>query len=187
MARNRQLTESRIREAALLLLHRDGFEGWGVNAIAREAGVDKVLIYRYFGSVDDLLGEIIQATRFWPDPDSLPDHSPEAFLAATLEALAGEQQAQVLLSHPSARAPVSDIRRKFTADLDRWMSGFRRNALGSISEDQFERLPALLYFQAATGRDSLSPRDLWKQLSPPLRWTTDAVRAADEELPPELL
>ena len=79
MPRNRQKTESTIREAALRILREDGFEGWGVNAIARAAGIDKVLIYRYFGSLEDLLEEIVKETPFWPDPDALPDQSAEAF------------------------------------------------------------------------------------------------------------
>jgi AcrR family transcriptional regulator len=35
-------------------LARKGSRGLGVNAIAREAGVDKVLIYRYFGGLPEL-------------------------------------------------------------------------------------------------------------------------------------
>jgi hypothetical protein len=34
--------------------------------VAREAGVDKVLIYRYFGGVDELLGAFGQSGDFWP-------------------------------------------------------------------------------------------------------------------------
>lgn len=37
------------------LIAREGFAGLGMNAVAREAGVDKVLIYRYFGGLEALL------------------------------------------------------------------------------------------------------------------------------------
>jgi AcrR family transcriptional regulator len=37
------------------VLARDGFGAIGINAVAREAGVDKVLIYRYFGGLPELL------------------------------------------------------------------------------------------------------------------------------------
>ena len=37
------------------VLEQDGFEKMGVNLVARRAGIDKVLIYRYFGSFDGLL------------------------------------------------------------------------------------------------------------------------------------
>lgn len=44
------------------LLAREGFSALGVNAIAREAGVDKVLIYRYFGGIEGLLDAWGRAT-----------------------------------------------------------------------------------------------------------------------------
>lgn len=53
--RNRDATRERILAAVGALLAREGFSGLGVNAVAREAGVDKVLIYRYFGGIEALL------------------------------------------------------------------------------------------------------------------------------------
>ena len=188
MPRDRQKTESGIREAARRILHGEGFEGWGVNAIARAAGIDKVLIYRYFDSLEGLLEEIVQETVFWPDPEGLPDQSAEAFIGATQAALFAHPENHALLTHPSARNRVSLIQRKFSSDLDRWRSGFRRLTRGYITSDDLERLPALLHFQAATGQDTLSARDLWKQVSPPLEWTGPADQASEpDELPPELL
>lgn len=52
--RNRQLTRKKILDAMGRLLARKGSAGLGINAIAREARVDKVLIYRYFGGFDEL-------------------------------------------------------------------------------------------------------------------------------------
>ena len=56
-SRDRAVTEERMLAAVGEVLARDGFHAVGINAIAREAGVDKVLIYRYFGG----LGELLQA------------------------------------------------------------------------------------------------------------------------------
>jgi len=53
--RDRQATQEKVLAAVGRLLARDGFVGLGVNAVAREAGVDKVLIYRYFGGIEALL------------------------------------------------------------------------------------------------------------------------------------
>ncbi|HPC81855.1 MAG TPA: TetR family transcriptional regulator [Thermoanaerobaculaceae bacterium] len=53
--RDRQASRERILAAVGRLLARDGFASLGVNAVAREAGVDKVLIYRYFGGMEALL------------------------------------------------------------------------------------------------------------------------------------
>ncbi len=53
--RNRDATRERILAAVGALIAREGFSGLGVNAVAREACVDKVLIYRYFGGIEALL------------------------------------------------------------------------------------------------------------------------------------
>ena len=52
--RNRERTRGKILAAMGRILARKGSTGLGVNAIAREAKVDKVLIYRYFGGLDEL-------------------------------------------------------------------------------------------------------------------------------------
>jgi AcrR family transcriptional regulator len=54
-SRDREATRERILAAVGRLVARDGFSGLGVNAVAREAGADKVLIYRYFGGIEGLL------------------------------------------------------------------------------------------------------------------------------------
>jgi AcrR family transcriptional regulator len=187
MARNRQLTEKRILDAAHALLAGDGFENWGVNEVARRAGTDKVLIYRYYNSLDGLLTAVIQSTDFWPDPALLPEQSPEAFIEATLDFLSNHPQARALLAHPGAQSAASSIRRKFSDDLDRWLAGLQSHVQGSISSNQLERLPALIHFQISTGMQNLSPHDLWQQVSPPLDWSTRNEWSANEELPTELL
>ena len=187
MPRNRQLTESRIREAAIALLQERGFEDWGVNAIARQAGVDKVLIYRYFDSVEGLLETIVQETAFWPDPDSLPDHSAEAYLDATANAILGHSYSLALLAHPLARNPVSSIKRKFSSDLNAWMEGFLSRTSGSLSPGMLERVPALVHYQISTGQQNLSAHEIWLQVSPPLEWGPTSQVADYDELPTELL
>lgn len=52
--RDRSRTEEAIIAAARDVLVEKGFGAWGVNAIARAAGCDKQLIYRYFGGLDGL-------------------------------------------------------------------------------------------------------------------------------------
>ena len=48
------ITRRRLISAVGSLLAREGFKGIGVNAVAREAGVDKKLIYRYFDGLPGL-------------------------------------------------------------------------------------------------------------------------------------
>ncbi len=53
------------------VLSRHGFASLGVNAVAREAGVDKVLIYRYFGGLPELLRAYGKSGGFWPSAQEL--------------------------------------------------------------------------------------------------------------------
>ena len=69
--RDRAATEERILSAVGVVLARDGFRAIGVNAIAREAGIDKVLIYRYFGGLPELLRRWGASGRFWPTANEL--------------------------------------------------------------------------------------------------------------------
>ncbi len=66
--RDRERTRERILDAAVRMLARRGFGALGVNAVAREAGVDKVLLYRYFGGLEELLTAIAARPGFWPRP-----------------------------------------------------------------------------------------------------------------------
>jgi AcrR family transcriptional regulator len=65
-ARDRERTRERILDAAVRVLARRGFGALGVNAVAREAGVDKVLLYRYFGGLEELVGALAERPGFWP-------------------------------------------------------------------------------------------------------------------------
>ena len=69
--RDREQTQQRILDAVGRVLAREGFAGIGVNAIAKEAEVDKVLIYRYFGGLPDLLSFYGNSGQFWPGVDEL--------------------------------------------------------------------------------------------------------------------
>lgn len=66
MAHERQQTEQALIDAVGRLLSIRGFGGLGINAIAREAGVDKVLIYRYFDGLPTLLRAYGEHSDFWP-------------------------------------------------------------------------------------------------------------------------
>ena len=64
--RDRQITSRRLISAVGSILAKKGFKGVGVNAVAREAGVDKVLIYRYFNSLEGLVAAFGKEGDFWP-------------------------------------------------------------------------------------------------------------------------
>jgi len=82
--RNRADTTARILAAVGEVLARDGFGALGVNAVAKHAGVDKVLIYRYFGGMSELLKAWGESGRFWPGVDELIGDDRTAFFALPL-------------------------------------------------------------------------------------------------------
>jgi AcrR family transcriptional regulator len=64
MTRDREETKTKILQAVGQVLATSGFQGLGINAIARAAGVDKVLIYRYFKDVPTLLKTFAQSGEY---------------------------------------------------------------------------------------------------------------------------
>lgn len=77
--RDRNATSARILRAASELLAESGFQNFGVNAVARRAGCDKQLIYRYFGGIDGLVDAIGVELGGWVDK-KMPEHGGGGFL-----------------------------------------------------------------------------------------------------------
>lgn len=69
--RNRLDTEQRILDAVGRILLEQGYPAVGINAIARQAGCDKVLIYRYFGGFGELLLAFAETTTLWWEVDEI--------------------------------------------------------------------------------------------------------------------
>lgn len=148
MARDRARTEEKILAAVgAILAEPGGSRRLGVNAIAARSGVDKVLIYRYFGGLDGLLAAFADKTDLWPKADEVlsaepdrgapddtraaPDELATALAAlargyiaalrrrpATLEAIAWEMSERTALSERLERARAQ-WRRDVTARVFR--------------------------------------------------------------------
>lgn len=97
MKRNRPQTEQRIVEAAISLIADAGFTDFGVNHIAARAGVDKVLIYRYFGGVDGLLERIGRKEALFPEAEKIAAASLPEFIEEYRIAMAGNPLSRALL------------------------------------------------------------------------------------------
>jgi AcrR family transcriptional regulator len=63
--KDRKQTEEEIVSAVDRIIKREGFTALGINAIAKEAGVSKVLIYRYFDDFDGLIRRWTESTTYW--------------------------------------------------------------------------------------------------------------------------
>lgn len=79
--RNRAQTTQRIIDAFETVLAERGLQHVGVNRVAEEAGVSKVLIYRYFGGLDGLIDYYTKMGKIYP-----------AFPPALLEQLRPENE-----------------------------------------------------------------------------------------------
>ncbi len=101
--RDRAQTEAKLRRAVEELLVEGGFGALTPSAVARRAGVDKMLIYRYFDDLPGLVRSIANAPDFFPsfadfcgpDPSALLAMPPGKRAAAMLE-----RYANVLLARP---------------------------------------------------------------------------------------
>jgi len=90
--RDRHSTEARLVLAVEGLILEEGFGAIGINALARRAGVDKVLIYRYFGGLPGLLAAYGEQGDFWWQVEDLiaeplPDGSDPQELPIVLSVL----------------------------------------------------------------------------------------------------
>jgi AcrR family transcriptional regulator len=147
--RDRAATEERILAAVGEVLARDGFNALGINAIAREAAVDKVLIYRYFGGLPELLRSWGASGRFWPTVQEILGDDAQAMLALPLAeryALFFDRFIDALRRRPlTLEILAAEIveRNELTAILEdeREQWGFQAEALFGGAD--FERWPQL--------------------------------------------
>ena len=98
--RDREATEQRLIDTIGQMVAEQGFEKIGINAVAAQSGVSKILIYRYFGSVEGLMAAYIRKHDFWlnfpletPTEEELPDFIKTMF----------KNQIEQLRSNPTLR------------------------------------------------------------------------------------
>ena len=86
MIKNRQATELALIKAVDDIIEESGFEGLGINAVAAKAGVAKMLIYRYFNSLDGLIAAYIQQNdEELPDPEHIGAFIKQVFRRQIME------------------------------------------------------------------------------------------------------
>jgi AcrR family transcriptional regulator len=65
MPKDKESTKKKLIAAVGDIFRTEGYHGLGVNKVARMAGVDKKLIYRYFGNIDGLIEAYVVETDYW--------------------------------------------------------------------------------------------------------------------------
>lgn len=182
-SRDRAKTETVIVEAARQVLARDGFQGFGVNAVARAAGCDKQLIYRYFGGLEGLVDAIGADFATWLE-DSLGPATPaasygelsERLILGFMEALRGNMLVQRIAAWEIA--DPSPLVARLTAArggaMMAWMARTRGDLLPSDGLDA----PALnMFLIAAVQQLVLSASAVGSFSGVPLKSDADWDRA----------
>ncbi len=130
MARSRLKTEQRILEAVGRLLLEQGYPAVGINAIARQAGCDKVLIYRYFGGFDELLLAFAETTTLWWEVDEIITES-----AADCAAIPLHEYLQILLDRYVAALEA----RPLALEIMAWEMSAQNNLTQALARTRSER------------------------------------------------
>jgi len=63
--KNKEITKRKLIDAVAKVFKNEGYGGLGVNKIARMAGVNKKLIYRYFQTFEGLIEAYVVETDYW--------------------------------------------------------------------------------------------------------------------------
>lgn len=63
--KDKELTKRKLVDAVGNIIRKSGFTGIRISKIAREAGVDRKLVYRYFGNIDNLIETYITENDYW--------------------------------------------------------------------------------------------------------------------------
>jgi AcrR family transcriptional regulator len=68
--RSKEKSKQVFLDAVGKILKTKGYQALKVNDIAAEAGLDKKLIYKYFGGTDQLMDEYVRSQDFWSNVES---------------------------------------------------------------------------------------------------------------------
>lgn len=87
--RNKDKSKQQLLDAVGRLLRTKGYTALKVNDIAATAGLDKKLIYKYFGGTDQLVDAYIRSQDFWSNisSDDIPACVPDGGLALSKQML----------------------------------------------------------------------------------------------------
>ncbi len=147
MERDKERTRKKILEATGRLLLLKGFLNLGINSIAKEAKVSKVLIYRYFGGLPELLRAFAEEGGYWPSARELLGSD------INLRRVTDVEQISITL----LQNYLKEIRRrKLTQEIMRWEiihENELTRQLASVREKQRTEILGALQIDPAKYRD----------------------------------
>lgn len=129
--RDRERTKGKILKAVGEVIEQYGTDKVGVNLIARTAGVNKVLIYRYFESVDGLMEQYVKSGEY-------TSTAGDGYLE-NIDPAAPEDRSKALTD--LMLTFLHDLReRKATRDLLRWEIGSGKSMLSDAKNNIANKL-----------------------------------------------
>jgi AcrR family transcriptional regulator len=199
--RSRPRTENKFIDAVVAHLSEKGCDELGVNAIAKRAGADKVLIYRYFSDLNGLLETVAGEIEWLPEAATcLPKTESEALdaLKAVLQNLRqtfAERPASLALLR-WRKAVENPLTQRFNSD---WKALWEELARGLAEGQGYDArrtwqtatsLAALL-LEAELGGEAFNSEGLERAVAGLQKTTVPATETAEagesENLPTNLL
>lgn len=150
--RDSRATRAKLIQAVGAILSEKGFTALGINAVARRAGVDKVLIYRYFGGMEQLMEAFSRESNFWPSVEELAGGNTDAYARLPLP----EKLSQLAVNYVQALRS-----RPLTLEIMAWemvernhltiaLEAIRENTVMQFYQLYFSRHPVDLDLTALT-------------------------------------
>ncbi len=135
MTKSRLQTEQKILLALEVLLLERGYPAVGINSLARQAGCDKVLIYRYFDGFDGLLQAFAEITPLWWEVDDIITEAGDEIGQQAL----GQYLQLLLKRHVTALQA-----RPLTLEIMAWEMSEQNNLTITLARTRAERGMALV-------------------------------------------
>ena len=135
MTRSRIQTKQKILDAVETILLEQGYPAVGINAIARQAGCDKVLIYRYFGGFDGLLLAFAETTQLWWEVDDVMSETAQEIANLPLP-----DCLQTLLKRHASTLQAMPV----TLEIMAWEMSAQNNLTIALARTRAERGMALI-------------------------------------------
>ncbi|CAA6677849.1 MULTISPECIES: TetR/AcrR family transcriptional regulator [unclassified Lentimonas] len=172
--RSRSNTEEKFLNAVLELVAADGCSALGINAVAHQAGADKVLIYRYFGNLNGLLQRVADSRQWLPSVDELCSELTLTENSSASSAIS--RLCKILTRHIRADAATHQILRWRKAE---------RNPLTQHFSSEWAALWQTLADHLSSGLD-YEPREAWKRVGALTALTVEA-ELCDEPVSPNCI
>jgi len=137
---SRALIEEKLVQAVGPVLAQVGFNRFDAGLVAREAGVKRVNVFRFFGGLPGLVAAYGESSHFWPTVEELLVETTEHF-----KDLPPEQQVAAFFKSML----ITLRRRPLTLDIMAW-EALERNELSKRLEDVRVRI-SLEYFENLQG------------------------------------